>query len=232
MGTGLLILVLAASPFVTKGLSAALLANSYVAQSAYKVLQLAVPAGWRWRVDRKRGWASLWPIDEPAPSIATWAFAVAIACLLAGTAILLVLVLAPFLDIRPEDVKQGMDAKFSMTATKAIGVVLYLLTINAALEELHFRAWLDRELSRRFGSWIGITASAATFAAMHLFIFAGMEGAGPVALALVFLGLATAGVSWSWLARRPGGIHAAWLSHGLTDAGLLTWGLFWLGYLG
>jgi hypothetical protein len=58
-----------------------------------------------------------------------------------------------------------------------------------------------------------------------------MTGATPLVLWLVFASLFIAGVSWSLIARRPGGIHAAWLSHGLTDAGLLTWGLFWLGYL-
>ncbi|MFV2069965.1 MAG: hypothetical protein ACC645_23610 [Pirellulales bacterium] len=47
----------------------------------------------------------------------------------------------------------------------------------------------------------------------------------------VVLGLFAAGVVWSGITRLSGGIHAAWLAHGLTDAGLLTWGLFYLGYL-
>jgi hypothetical protein len=51
-----------------------------------------------------------------------------------------------------------------------------------------------------------------------------------VAYVLLFVALLLIAVVWSLLARRPGGIHAAWLSHAMTDAGLLTWGLFWLGY--
>ena len=73
--------------------------------------------------------------------------------------------------------------------------------------------------------------SASAFASMHLLIFRGMPGATAGPQAVVFASLALAGLFWSYLARRPGGIHAAWLSHGLTDALLLTWGLRWLGYL-
>jgi hypothetical protein len=63
-----------------------------------------------------------------------------------------------------------------------------------------------------------------------MFIFSGFPDVTVWVLSLVFLSLMIAGVSWSLIARREGGIHAAWLSHGLTDAGLLTWGLFWLGF--
>ena len=150
--------------------------------------------------------------------------------MLTGTAIVAVLTLAPMLAIDPEKIRAGLSDKFALTPAKAAIAVAYLFTINAALEELHFRAWLDRELTVRFGNRTGILLSAAVFAAMHMFIFSGMEGVTIWVLALVFLSLTIAGVSWSLIARRPGGIHAAWLSHGLTDAGLLTWGLFWLGF--
>ena len=65
---------------------------------------------------------------------------------------------------------------------------------------------------------------------MTIFRPALVWAAGAAVLALVFVSLWIAGASWSLIARRPGGIHAAWLSHGLTDSGLLTWGLLWLGY--
>ena len=71
---------------------------------------------------------------------------------------------------------------------------------------------------------------AIAFGAMHGFIFSGVATVGPLAKLLLFVALFIAGISWSLIARRPGGIHAAWLSHGLTDAALLTWGLSWLGY--
>jgi membrane protease YdiL (CAAX protease family) len=151
--------------------------------------------------------------------------------LLSSTAIASVLLLAPRLGIDPAALKADLDAKFEMTPMRAIAVVVYLFSINAALEELHFRAWLDRELSARWGNAIGLVGSAAAFAAMHLFIFAGGKAAPPAALAIAVIALFFAGAVWSLLARRPGGIHAAWLSHGMTDASLMVWGLVWLGYL-
>ena len=48
---------------------------------------------------------------------------------------------------------------------------------------------------------------------------------------VLVLGPFAAGVVWSGITRLSRGIHAAWLAHGLTDAGRLTWGLFYLGYL-
>jgi membrane protease YdiL (CAAX protease family) len=138
--------------------------------------------------------------------------------------------IAAKLGIDPMEIRRQMDSRFLMTPGRAVAAVLYLFTVNAALEELHFRAWMDRELSTLYGNAVGMTVSASAFAAMHLLIFRGMPGATFGPLAIVFLSLAAAGFFWSVLARRPGGIHAAWLSHGLTDALLLTWGLKWLGY--
>jgi len=44
--------------------------------------------------------------------------------------------------------------------------------------------------------------------------------------------LMTAGAVWFGIRRLSGGILAAWLAHGMTDAGRLTWSLLHLGYLG
>jgi len=205
-------------------------ASSYLFQSAYKPFQLFAPVVWRRKIDRRTLLCSFWPFDEPLPSTATWLIAVGTAAALAGSAIATVLLLAGPLGIEPAQLREQFDQKFDMTSAKAVAVVFYLFTINAALEELHFRAWFDRELASRFGDTVGIGVSAIVFSAMHLFIFAGMDGVTPSMMVLLFVALAIAGVAWSLIARRPGGIHAAWLSHGLTDAGLLTWGLFWLGY--
>ncbi len=227
--TGLLFL-LALAPFAAKVISLVWLGNNYLAQSAYKVFQLAAPLWWRRSVDRRRGLAVLWPLERGWPAASTWAIAVGIAAAAVATAVVVLPWLAARLGIEAEPLRQDLDARFSMTPGRAALVVLFLSTWNAALEELHFRGWLDPELSRRFGDRVGIGGSAIAFAAMHLFIFANMHGATYVAMALLFLTLAAMGVIWSLLARRPGGIHAAWLCHALTDAGLLTWGLFWLGY--
>jgi membrane protease YdiL (CAAX protease family) len=225
-----LLIVLAAAPFATKAVSIAWLGQNYIAQSAYKVLQFVAPVGWRRAVDRRRWRECLWPVDEPWPSAGVWTAAVAVAIVAVGIAAATLPSLATYLGIDAAALREDMDARFSITPWRAVAVVVFLTTFNSALEELHFRAWLDPELSKRFGNAAGIFGSAAAFAAMHLFIFANMRGATFLAMALVFLALAVMATAWSLLARQPGGIHAAWLSHALTDAGLLTWGLVWLGY--
>ncbi len=225
-----LLILLAMLPFAAKTISLVWLAQNYLAQSAYKLFQFAAPVGWRRAVDRRRGLACLWPIDEPWPRPATWGAAVAIAALAVGLATFSLPTLATYLGIDAATLREEMDAKFQVTPTSAVAVVVFLTALNSALEELHFRAWLDPELSRRCGDFFGITVSAAAFAGMHLFIFANMRGVTPLAFGAVFGALFVVAVAWSLIARRPGGIHAAWLSHALTDAGLLTWGLVWLGY--
>ncbi|MCA9248749.1 MAG: CPBP family intramembrane metalloprotease [Planctomycetales bacterium] len=224
------LLLLAFMPFGLKAATVAFEATGYLAQSSYKFAQIAAPVYWRYSFGNRRGWSVLWPFEQGKPAGPVWLAAIAIAALLAGTAVLAILLLAGPLALDRAELKAGLDAKFSLTPALALGIVVYLFTWNAALEELHFRAWLDRELHARFGAIAGTAGSATAFAAMHLFIFADLPVATPLLLVLVFLSLALAGAAWSWLRRRPGGIHAAWLSHGLTDAGLLTWGLFWLGY--
>ncbi|MBI2824279.1 MAG: CPBP family intramembrane metalloprotease [Planctomycetia bacterium] len=225
-----LLLLLAALPFAAKVVSLVWLANNYVAQSAYKAFQLAAPVLWRRGVDRRRGWAILWPIDKPLPGPSTWAMAVVIAAIAVGSVVAVVPWLASQMGLDPATLRSDIDARFAITPWRAAAVVVFLTAINSALEELHFRAWLDPEMSRRFGRAAGIVTSACAFAGMHTFIFGGMRGVTPAVLALLFAGLFVMAVAWSLLARRPGGIHAAWLSHALADAGLLTWGLFWLGY--
>lgn len=225
-----LLLGLAAAPFVANSIVVGSGATGYGWQLVYKSLLLAAPVYWRFWFGGRRGLACVWPVDEPRPDAATWAIGASVALALAGSAICSILALAPTLDLDPDTLRADLDQRFELTKTSAALIVVYLFSINAALEELHFRAWLDRELSVRWGAPAGIVISAAAFGAMHFFVFAGMAGATAGVMTLMFLSLFLAGASWSLIARRPGGIHAAWLSHGLTNVGLMTWGLFWLGY--
>jgi membrane protease YdiL (CAAX protease family) len=139
--------------------------------------------------------------------------------------------LLPYLELDPHAIRAGLDDRFQMGPAGALLVVVFLSVVNSGLEELHFRAWLDRELSARWGAAAGIAASSLAFGGMHVLIFLGMPDLPAAAVVLVPLSLAIAGAVWSLLMRRPGGIHAAWLSHGLTDALLLGWGLHWLDYV-
>ena len=225
------VLLLALLPFAIKLTCMSFSVIGYSVQSLYKIAQLAIPIFWRRKVQQYRGWQAVWPIDQPCPSWRLWLISVLVAIVLSVSAIMAITFLAPLLEIKPEILNSSFSKKFDLTPMIAILVVAYLFTINAAIEELHFRAWLDDELSKRCDSRLATIISSAMFAGMHLFIFIGMEPLGPLLLVLVFAALFIAGIGWSLIAKQPGGIHAAWLSHGLTDAVLLTWGLFWLGFL-
>jgi membrane protease YdiL (CAAX protease family) len=225
-----LVVALALLPFAVRGAVVAWFAQSYVAQSAYKLPLLAAPVGWRLFADNRRGWNAWWPVREPLPGRRTVAMAVGFAAAFVGAAIVTVANLAPVLGIDPAVLREHLDRRFALNPFVVCVVAVYLFSINAGLEELHYRAWLDRELSRRLGNAVGIGTSAVLFALLHVFVFAGMPGAGLLPQTLLVAALTMAGAAWSWLSRRPGGIHAAWLSHGLTDVGVLAWGLWWLGY--
>jgi membrane protease YdiL (CAAX protease family) len=226
------LIVLALLPFAVRWVCVSAGGEQPAWQWVYKVPLLMVPVLWRRYVGGHRGWSIFWPVSEPLPTWKVWLAGVAMAGVFAAAAIVLVTYLAPLLEIDPTKLRGAFDARFGLTPFKAVGIVLYLLSLNAGLEELHYRAWLDRELSARVGSAAGVLCSAMAFSGMHVFVFAGMPGIGMVHHVLMCVGLFAAGASWSVLMRQPGGIHAAWLSHGLTDSGLLMWGLYWLGYLG
>lgn len=173
----------------------------------------------------------LWPTDEPLPNRRTWLLAAVTAIVLSGSAIVAAEWLLPFLQIDPATIRAGLDQRFTVGPMGAVVVVLFLSLLNCGMEELHFRVWLDREISAHWGSASSIAVSAGAFGAMHVLIFMGMRDLPVAAIVLVPLALVVAGVAWSLIMRRPGGIHAAWLSHGLTDALMFGWGLHWLGYL-
>lgn len=220
----------AALPFAAKIGVMLLGLQGYALQSLYKIFQLCIPIGWRYK-QHKRGLELFWPIHEPLPSRHTWIIATALSILLSGGAISIVYLVALVWHIDPAMLREGFDQRFSVSGTTAVLVVFFLSFINSALEELHFRAWLDRELSQKIGNIGGITISAAAFAGMHGLIFWGLPGFPSSLIALPILGLFICGVCWSMLSRKLGGIHAAWWSHGLADALLLSWGLYWLGYI-
>lgn len=215
-----LILALAALPFIAK--AATLGATGYLLQSLYKVLQLAAPLIW---------YRGNWKINAGKPAAKLLALGALISVAFSGIAILLITALLPLFHVDPSIIRAGMDVKFAVGPLGAVIVIVFLAIINSALEEWHFRWWLDRELSKRWGNAAGIVISALAFGIMHSFIFFGVPGIPFFVIALAACGIAVIGVVWSLLLRKPGGLFAAWLSHGLTDILLLGWGLWWLGYV-
>lgn len=214
------IILLAAMPFAVKALTLGM--TGYVLQSLYKVVQLLIPVGWRWAHGET--------FNEPRPTRSVLLLGILVAVLGTGIAIVAVLLVTSLFQLNPATIRMGFDTRFAVSGSQAFAVVVFLSVINSALEELHFRYWLDAELSRRAGTTVGIAVSALAFGCMHGFIVLGLPDIPSMLIIPIALGIALMGACWSGLMRYPGGIYAAWLSHALTDVLLLTWGLFWLGY--
>ncbi|MFN3470147.1 MAG: lysostaphin resistance A-like protein [Novosphingobium sp.] len=90
----------------------------------------------------------------------------------------------------------------------AVGLGMMLTLVQASMEEVLFRGWLQPVLAARWGAMAGVLASALLFALFHL-----IGGArAPVTLAFIML----AGVLFGLLTQRTGGLaasvaaHAAW----------------------
>lgn len=206
-------------------------ATGYLFHGTYKILLLLIPVLWRHKKQQIRGWRIFWPVEEPLPSSRTWAAAVGIALILSLLGIATTTLAAQWLNLDPFVIQAQLNSRFDVTAIGAIVITILLATFNAGLEELHYRWWLDRELSKAWNEKAGTIISAVAFAGMHLLVLAGTGVLSLLAMSILFGALFVAGVTWSLLSRRPGGIHAAWLSHGLTNVILMSWGLHWLGYV-
>lgn len=86
-----------------------------------------------------------------------------------------------------------------------IAVGLLLVVFQSSAEEVYFRGWLQPVLCARWGPWLGLAATSAMFAALH--VVAGARGA--LAIVNLFLG----GVLFGLLALRTGGLWAPAAAH-------------------
>lgn len=225
------ILALASLPFIAKGAVLYVGLSGYVLQSLYKVLQLLIPTIWRYTQGSKRGIAIFWPVDIVFPPLRTIIIATGIGLLLPCIAISGIYILQPYLHIDPSVIRASFDERFTVDAIGAISVALFLATANAALEELHFRHWMNGELLKYMKPLYGYLISSTLFAAMHMLIFTGLDTIPSLLINLAIFGIFIIGMLWSFLSRLPGGIHAAWWSHCLNNIILMSWGLYWLRYI-
>ena len=216
-------------PFLLKGLALATGVTGYFLQSVYKLAQLGVPWSWRWKIDGYHGMSILWPVREPRPPWRTMVTATIVALVTSGTAIGSILVLGPTLGLDPASVRAGLEERFSITPTTAIALVLFLAVANSGLEELYFRYWMDREISKRYGAVVGVSVSALLFGWTHVLIFYGQTSLTGTHMALLVSALVVAGIAWSLILRMKGGLYGAWWSHCLNNLILMSWGLEWLG---
>lgn len=83
-----------------------------------------------------------------------------------------------------------------------------LLVIQSGAEELYFRAWLQKDLERRWGIWPALAVTATLFAALH-FVAAASE---PLTFVTMLLGGVLFGLSY-WKSGSfllPWAIHFSW----------------------
>lgn len=222
------VIALAAIPFLAKAVVLSLGWTGYVLQSLYKLFQLLIPVIWRRRWQGWKGRDMFWPFDQQLPGRRTIALSLISALVLSLLGILFI----SHANLDASLIRLNLDDRFGIVSPScAVLVVIFLSVINSAIEELHFRAWMDTELSRIWGNAAGIIISALAFGGMHILIFYGMTGIEMSSILKMATALAVAGAVWSLIMRREGGIHAAFISHALTDAIVLGWGLTWLGYV-
>ncbi|MEX0586894.1 MAG: hypothetical protein WD176_09630, partial [Pirellulales bacterium] len=131
-----LIFVLDVLPFAARSITDLVGLPIQWGQAGYKLLLLVAPVYWRRRYGGRDWLATLWPIDEPRPSATTWLMGVASAAVLAGGAIFAILLLAGPFGIESAGLREQFDLRFKLTPARAAIAVVYLMTINAALEEL------------------------------------------------------------------------------------------------
>lgn len=224
----LLLLVFAITPIIVKVFTLLLGFTGYGLQSVYKLFQFGIPLLW-WHfatTEYTTAQKLLWK----KPTLISVCVAACIGVTLGIIGIIAARFAIPLLHIDPVAIRTSLDARFSMTPITALLVVIFLASLNAALEEFYFRGWMDIELSSRTSNTIGVIVSTLLFGVIHIFIFVGTPGLTLTIYILVCIALTGAGAIWSLLLRKTRTLYTAIISHGLTDAMLLGWGLRWLGY--
>lgn len=108
------------------------------------------------------------------------------------------------------------SAELLVTSAHGWGLVMVFLTVCVVgpfVEELLFRGFLYRALSKPFGTMGGAVLSSAVFAAIH------------PQLPLGFLPIMCIGIGLCVVYRRSGSLTAAWLLHGLNNAMIMVMSL-------
>lgn len=99
-------------------------------------------------------------------------------------------------------------AREGAPAPQGVGLLLLetvLLLIQSGAEEYYFRAWLQKDLERRWGPWPALGAAALLFAALH-FIAAASE---PLTFVTMLLG----GLLFGLVYQKSGSFLLPWALH-------------------
>jgi membrane protease YdiL (CAAX protease family) len=99
---------------------------------------------------------------------------------------------------------------------------IFLSVLHSLIEEYYWRWFVFGHLRRATGRWTAHAAAAAAFASHHVVITTQFF---PVAWGFLFGALVGAGgLVWSLMLERQRTLSGIWLSHMLTDLGILTVG--------
>jgi len=91
-------------------------------------------------------------------------------------------------------------------------IVLLLFFITGPAEEIYWRGFLQKRLSKHFGNWQGWIIAAAIYAAVHI-----------CSLNFMLVGAAAvAGLFWGWLYWRLGNLAPVIISHAVWSASIFA----------
>ena len=187
-----------------------------------KVWFFGLPAAWHLLVDRQ-------PVSWSPARRGGWVFGA-----VSGLAIAAVIFGAYFLVakswIDPEDVKAAAKKSSFDQLAVYIGLAVYWITLNSALEEYCWRWFVFSRFQRVLpgGAWVAAVASAVCFTLHHTVAMWPQLGA--LATMIASVGVCIGGLIWSWCYKRYASLWPAYLSHAIVDVpifvigGLLVFG--------
>jgi membrane protease YdiL (CAAX protease family) len=111
-------------------------------------------------------------------------------------------------------------AGWGASGENAVLVYIVMLAFNGALEELFWRGYLYDRLRSTPNRALALGLPALFFGAQHVFVVSALI-ADPALLALVLFGILGAGIVWSLLRERVGGVLPCAISHMLVTAGYM-----------
>ncbi len=128
-----------------------------------------------------------------------------------------------------ESVREVAKAKLaayggdSVLGLAAIG--LFYALFHSGLEELYWRGFIYRGLSRSMADHSALILSSLGFMSHHVLVLGKFFGYGSVWTYVCSAGVAVGGIIWGVMFRKTESLWPTWLSHGLVDAAL-----FFIGY--
>ncbi len=129
--------------------------------------------------------------------------------------------LVVFRDVVFGDGRIGAVLKgWGASGKNAVVVYIVMLVFNGALEELFWRGYLYDRLRAMPNRFLALGLPAFFFGAQHLFVVS-LLVADPAIVGLFIAGIFGAGLVWSLMRERSGGILACVISHTLVTSGYM-----------